>query len=807
MKKYWRKHIAVWRNRLYLYPPPEPMPSTRAFWVATGLVALLVLIFAAYFILLLTGRQAAFSTSAEDLGIMDQAIWNILHGQALHQTICNSISDTNCYGLNGTSRFAIHFEPILFPVALLYLVAPGPNTLLILQTLVVASGAFPAFWFARLRLRSNLAGVVIAALYLLYPAQQQATTFDFHAVTFTAALLLFTLYCMYTRRTIWLLIFAILSMACKEEIPLVIVFFGLWSILFQQRWRSGITLALLGVIWFAAAYLIMRANSPAGHPLLISRYAGIGRNPVQMVFFILRHPIAVLRTYGIEYYHRMYLYILLAPAAFLPLFAPWILILALPSLAINMLSSDPNQFSGFFQYNAEIIPVLIFSTIEGIVVILRLLQYPVKRWLERGSSNKRGPGEGRDTPCGCPATLTWQWLELIWHWLKLTGPPLVGGTLERPRLTSSQSILTLPSNVRQAFQSSFVRRSMHLAALVVLLGLVLLQVLRTEIVYGALPFSNVGVDSFQGATPLITSFQWPQTTAHTALAQHFVRMIPPNASVSAQSHLVPHLSERSRIYLFPYGDTAADYIFLDVTGNTYPLPAANYIHAVKQVLFSGTYSILAAQDGYLLLKRGLSLSSSAGIHYASSASFNDSDINELQPHFPAGFCSFMQEPSQNVPHSMQVTFTQSGSSNSLQLVGESTFIPAVYSLGSSQLQIITYWKVNAPVTTSLQMLALVTDSHGVNHLISTVFPALAWCPTTTWKPGTVMAVVSDIFTMQHIPNGLAHISLALLPTAQPFSTMMNVQAWLPVHIEHAPGTITYANRSHSLELANITIVP
>jgi uncharacterized membrane protein len=759
MNTIWRKRIAVWRSRLYLYPPSEPMPLSREFWVATGLVTLLVLLFAGYFILFLTGRQAAYYTSAEDLGIMDQAIWNILHGQVLHQTICNIVSDTNCYGLNGTSRFAIHFEPILFPISLLYFLWPGPNTLLILQTLVVASGAFPAFWLARLRLRSNLAGVVIAALYLLYPAQQQATIFDFHAVTLTAALLLFTLYFMYTRRTVWLFVFAILSMACKEEIPLVIVFFGLWSMLLQQRWRTGLALVLLGVAWFSAAYLIMRTNSPAGHPLLVTRYAGIGSNPVQMLFFIIRHPIWILRTYVIEHYHRIYLIILLAPAAFLPLFAPWVLILALPSLGINLLSSDPNQYSGFFQYNAEIVPVLIFATIEGIVVILGILQWIIMQVQER---------------------------------LRNTAPHPVAED-------------HVPSTGSSTAHIQFAGRLMHVAALVLLLGLVLSQVLRADKAYGALPYSNVSVDSFQGATPLITTFQWPKTTAHTALAQHFVNLIPPDASVSAQSHLVPHVSERSRIYLFPYGDTVANYIFLDVTGNTYPLHAADYIHDVKQILFSGNYGIVDAQDGYLLLKRGLAISSPPGVHYSPSAS--SSEINAWQPHLPAGFCSFMQVPPQRVPNAMQVTFTQAGSANALQLVGESASIPGVFSQSGSQLQIITYWKVNAPTTTPVQLMALATDKHGANHLISTVFPALAWCPTTTWKPGTVMSVVSDLFSIQHIPNGLAQISLALLPVSQPFSTMMNEQAWFPVHIDHAPGTITYSNRSRSLELASITIVP
>src|SRR6266852_775491 len=290
----WRKRVAVWLNRLYLYPDPEPLPRTKWFWIAMGLVTLMALLFSAYFIVVLTGRQDAFQTAAEDMGIMDQVVWSLLHGQLFHQTICNIVSDTNCYGFAGFSRFAIHFEPILFPISLSYLIWAGPKTLLVIQTLVVASGAYPAFWLARLRLRNDLAAVVIALLYLLYPAQQQASIFEFHAVTLTAALLLFTLYFMYTRRTVWLFVFAILSMACKEEIPLVIAFFGLWSIVFQQRWRTGIGLVLLALGWLGLIFLAYRLFSPTGHSLLASRYAYLGSGPVEIMRNILSNPLSLI---------------------------------------------------------------------------------------------------------------------------------------------------------------------------------------------------------------------------------------------------------------------------------------------------------------------------------------------------------------------------------------------------------------------------------------------------------------------------------------------------------------------------------
>src|SRR6266536_1913020 len=393
MNPTWRKHIAVWRNRLYLYPAPDAMPHTRLFWLATGLVTLAALLFAGYFIFYLTGRHDAYITSAEDLGIMDQAIWSTLHGHLFHQTICNIVSDTNCYSFNGISRFAIHFEPILFLISLSYVIWPNPKTLLVIQSLVVASGAFPAFWLARLRLRNELAAVLIALVYLLYPAQQQATFFDFHAVTFTASLLLFTLYFMYTRRTIWLFVFAILSMACKEEIPLVIAFFGLWSIIFQQRWRSGLGLVLLSIGWVGVALWAYRHFSPTGHPLLASRYAYLGNGPVEIIRNILLHPRSLIYQHVLEHYHRQYLSILLAPVGYLPLLAPWILVLAVPSIAINLFSSDPNQYLGIFQYNAEIVPVLIFATIEAIVVMIWALQWFINLIHERNEHQQNQPGE------------------------------------------------------------------------------------------------------------------------------------------------------------------------------------------------------------------------------------------------------------------------------------------------------------------------------------------------------------------------------------------------------------------------------
>ncbi len=737
----WRKRLAIWRNRLYLYPTPEPMPRARLFWIATGLVALAAMLFSAYFIFIHLGRQSAYLTPAEDLGIMDQAVWSLTHGQLFHQTICNTVSDTNCYGLDGISRFAIHFEPILFLVSLFYFVLPGPNTLLILQTLVVASGAFPAFWLARLRLRNEFAAVGIALLYLLYPALQQAEIFDFHAVTFTCSLLLFTLYFMYTRRTVWLFVFAILSMACKEEIPAVIAFFGLWSMLFQQRWRTGLALVLLSVGWLGVTLVVYHFASPTGHPLLASRYGYLGSGPLQILRNVLTHPFSLLYQHVLEHVHRQYLRILLAPAGYLPLLAPWVLVLAVPSLALNLFSSDPNQYLGIFQYSAEIVPVLIFSTIEAIVLLVWAAQWFTKQVIAQRAAPQTGQA----------------------------------GQTDQAEQAVAKPVVPAPRFVRWV-------QPVSLALLVVF---VLFNVVREDFTYGALPFSK--------------GFGWPHTTAHQQLAQQFVNMIRSTESVSAQSSLVPHLSERTHIYLFPYGDNTADYIFLDITSFPYPFESPNFTIEVKKVLLGGNYGVLAAQDGYLLLERGLP---PPGISPYSAAQAGDGVV----PNLPDAFCSFVRVSPQETQHAMQVDFTPADGSV-VSLVGYNVAPPSSFGVGTRFMQVTAYWKVNTAKVPPLKILTTLTDQNGKEEFSSIDFPAISWCPTASWKPGTIVRTVSSTLYIGNVPVGLAHVGLALLPFDVPFGTMRTVTARVPLHIVSAPGNVTLVQGTNALQIDSFTIVP
>ncbi len=453
--------------------------------------------------------------------------------------------------------------------------------------------------------------------------------------------------------------------------------------------------------------------------------------------------------------HLAYLRSLFAPGAFLPLLAPWVLVMAVPSIAINMLSSDVQQYTGLFHYNAEIVPVLIFAIIEAMVLILWVVQWVLARMqaqaAEEVSAETTFPTQGRSS---------WQLIRVL-----------------------------------------------HIVLLFLMLFFVLFTTVRRD-------------DTFFGKMPFAENFQWPTSSAHTQLANHFIAMIPPDASVSAQTKLVPHLSHRSDIYMFPYGTPfdptqpatkstdKADYILLDLEGDYYPyFTSQDYINGVKTVLLSGDYGVLAAQDGYLLLKRGLSQPGISPYSVQPASEMKNWQLNYLiLPNLPASLCSDIYVAPKDVTHRLSATFTSPGG-GSLSLLDFNVKTASTINR-TSGITVTTEWRVNAPITTPLQMVFLMTGSDGKEYFVSNDVSQLFWCQTNSWKTGSIVRLTSRTFTVNDskVPYGLAHLSLVLLPLAQSSDKIMNVQARLPLHVD-IPGTVTPTQDTNGLQLKSINIIP
>jgi uncharacterized membrane protein len=105
-----------------------------------------------------------------------------------------------------------------------------------------------------------------------------------------------------------------------------------------------------------------------------------------------------------------------------------------------------------------------------------------------------------------------------------------------------------------------------------------------------------------GAGPFGGDYAPAAFTAHTAEAAAIADRLPPDAGVSATSSLVPRVSHRSRVYVFP-AVLDADYVFLDLQASPAPTSAGDVYLRVHDMLAGGDWQLESADDGLLLLRR------------------------------------------------------------------------------------------------------------------------------------------------------------------------------------------------------------
>ncbi|MGO8950508.1 MAG: DUF2079 domain-containing protein [Ktedonobacterales bacterium] len=546
----WTRRAQSWVGPIWKFlaaPFAELPPAPKGRWprIALILVGILALSFAVYFTAYTWSIFDAFRSNAEDMGIMDQAIWNTLHGALLHQTICNNISDTNCIG--NVSRFAIHFEPLMLPISLLYFIAPSPKTLMLLQAVVVATGAFPAYWIACRRLSSPLAGIGFATAYLLFPALQSAEIFDFHAVTLAAAFLMFAIYFMLTRNNLGLVIACLLALSTKEEIPVDIVMMALAILVFQRRRNVALGLIALSVVWIAITLVVMHIFSPIGHSPTAARYSYLGSSPLQAAVYVITHPIQLIRSHIVSPNARVNIRDLIKPVGYLGIFAPSALVLALPALLINLLSSDPHMQLGLHQYSVELVPFMIFAGISGMAVLVSITTRVAKQfWADL-----------RDTAGGVNQSLA-----------------AVAGNVTLQRFASTGLIVIL-----LLFMGGFSLEMQNLGDL-------------PGERYFNWPVPTAHTQLFTKVVALIPADA--SVSAQDTLVPHL-----------SERHLIyqyPYMDEQASYVVL---DSTANIYPFPLTDYGAPTPQgqAEYNQSVQSLLHSGLYRVIFSQDGYLVLQR------------------------------------------------------------------------------------------------------------------------------------------------------------------------------------------------------------
>lgn len=294
---------------------------------------------------------------------------------AVHvQSVANILRGTGDCSLLGIPFLGNHMVLILYLLAPLQAVVASPITLLWIQTIVLAAGAWGIVLLSRNKL-SPAWCAYLALAYLLHPALLSMNLFEFHPVALTTTFLIFAYVGYDQKRPALFWAMAIAAMACQENIALIVAAFSLLAWVDRRSWAWRVLPLFLGsaVFFITVHWLMPRLNH---NTIQFTRlYSHLGDSPGDMIHNMLRHPLQVA-AFMLGPEKTSFLCALLIPTAFIGLLCPRVMIPMLPVLAQRLLSARASETSIAFHYQAELLPFVIISAAFG---LQRALQWRAKR--------------------------------------------------------------------------------------------------------------------------------------------------------------------------------------------------------------------------------------------------------------------------------------------------------------------------------------------------------------------------------------------------------------------------------------------
>lgn len=319
---------------------------------------LFFLILAIFLVLLALSiaRHLSLSSSASDLGIFDQAIWNTAQGNLLFSSLKGNIN-----------LLGDHFEPVLIFIAPFYKLWPNVTVLFIVQSFLLASAIIPLYLIAREKLKEKFIIYTFIISYILSRPLRGVGLSDFHPESFIVPLLFWTYYFLIKGKNILLLLATFFLLLCKEDVTFLIAGFGIFAFFLQKRAKLGISLFILGVaIWLMETKFIIPYFNPQGIYPYMNRLP-FGMTYVQNIQAIISNPSllgkVIFDKEKIEYCLKLF-----GTLGFLSLFSPSHYILFAIPLLKNLLPTDPNFCSWYkitSHYTAAVIPFIYISAIYG----------------------------------------------------------------------------------------------------------------------------------------------------------------------------------------------------------------------------------------------------------------------------------------------------------------------------------------------------------------------------------------------------------------------------------------------------------
>ena len=321
----------------------------------------MVLLYALYFSVRTVGVHNGLGTSAYDFGLYDQGIWLMSRGHSPFVT------------LMGRNLFGDHSSFILVLLIPLYWVFSSTALLFVVQSIVVAIGALPVYWFSRQRLRSEPLAAAMAGVYLLHPSISWTNLENFHPDAALGTLVAFAIWAAYAGKWHWYWVAVVLALSVKEDVAFVLAPLGLWVALKADKKRGLIT-SLASLFTMALMFLVVM-RSFTGVAFRNSwriPFGGIGG----LLKTALTQPTKLI-SYLWSEDRPTYVWQMLAPVGFVFLYEPSLALVGFVMLASNVVSTFWYQHQIQYHYSIIIVPCIVMGTVWALGKFSR----PARKWV------------------------------------------------------------------------------------------------------------------------------------------------------------------------------------------------------------------------------------------------------------------------------------------------------------------------------------------------------------------------------------------------------------------------------------------
>jgi uncharacterized membrane protein len=250
-----------------------------------------------------------------------------------------------------------------------------------------------------------------------------------------------------------------------------------------------------------------------------------------------------------------------------------------------------------------------------------------------------------------------------------------------------------------------------LVLVAIVVALILVVSLLCQMESGHLPFSR--------------GFYLAPRDEQASAAEAIVRQVPAQGSVSAGGALVPHLSQRESVYIYPNLHDA-EYLAVNVRYPAGPFPPRDTFDSIQAMLSAGQYGVTGGQYGYLVLERGLE---SAAI--------------------PDSFYRFAKAGDPAPQVELDVNFGDKVRLLGYDLVWERAQLPLAH--------LVLYWEALQPIEDDLRLFFIELDTRGEPRPATELeFVETVWYPPSRWLQGEVIRTETrSWFTFDQGPFGLA----------------------------------------------------